>query len=690
MPQPDLYALLIGVGGYLQRPGGVSYPPLAGSVGDVLHMETFLRGNLGVPPENILKLTASAGGSEPPEPRDQWPTYAHMVLAFQQVTEQARPGDQVYIHYSGHGGRAETRYPGFKGEGAFDESLVPVDICDPNALYLTDVEISFLLRRMVAKGLVVTVVLDSCYSGGAVRKDAAPRGVEWTDRTKRPGESLVASNEELAKTWGQLHGTTPDGGAVAGRRPQNGEVLRSFQSAGRFLPKAEGYVLLAACEPAQMAMEYAFDHDEREGVLTHWLLDSMRSFPIPPTYQQLRDRIVAKVSSEFPSQTPMVIGQADRIAFGLDRVSMPHSVNVLNVQCGRLMLNTGASQGVGKGARFAVYAPQADLSGKSPRLALVEIREPGTTESWADIVEPSRAGSVEPGAPALLIHPGGDGPQSAVRLAPGLEEVAAVLAAEGAGFVRPADEAERADFHVTVDAHGAYQIQDEEARALSNLGSPLRTGEPDAISALVRRLVHLVRYRRVQRLDNPNVNSELAGTLVVEPLGVVRRFDPFRLHPFPAGGDLEVEPGDCAYLKITNRSSRVLHLAVLDLEDDWSVTQVFPAADDSPFYALDRNGSHVLDLRADLGPGCTEGRDLIKIFGTTRATDYRWLQLSSLCSPRPQEATRGATRGVGKDAPESRPPVGLVPQTAAGKHWTVTTVELHIRRRAFAGVLRGG
>ena len=49
---------------------------------------------------------------------------------------------------------------------------------------------------MVDKGLVVTVVLDSCHSGGTTRAgDSAIRGAdrETVDTTPRPTESLVAS-----------------------------------------------------------------------------------------------------------------------------------------------------------------------------------------------------------------------------------------------------------------------------------------------------------------------------------------------------------------------------------------------------------------------------------------------------------------------------------------------------------------
>src|SRR5262249_35959491 len=151
----NLHALLIGIDCYLPNhlPNGLSYRNLSGCVRDISHVESFIRTKLGVPAENIIKLTASNGSlAEPVEPRECWPTYENMVAAFHRVTETAGAGDQIYIHYSGHGGRTQTLIPEAKTNG-LDESLVPTDIGNSEARYLRDVEINRLLRTMVDKGL---------------------------------------------------------------------------------------------------------------------------------------------------------------------------------------------------------------------------------------------------------------------------------------------------------------------------------------------------------------------------------------------------------------------------------------------------------------------------------------------------------------------------------------------------------
>src|SRR5205085_3979424 len=275
----NLYALLIGIDCYLPNrlPEGISYPSLGGCVRDINHVESFLKQRLGLTGDQIIKLTASnaAPGAPPPEPRKQWPTYQNMVAAFRKITETAKPGEQVYVHYSGHGGRTITAFPKLKGEKGLDESFVPTDIGDSEARYLRDVEIAHLVRAMTDKGLLVTLVFDSCHSGGATRggtPGAAVRGIAGIDRTPPPTDSLVGTIEELELTW----------------RAAPPEATRGAQLGAGWFPQLPGSVLLAACRANELANEFPFEGTESNGALTYWLLDSLRRLGRTLTFAMLR------------------------------------------------------------------------------------------------------------------------------------------------------------------------------------------------------------------------------------------------------------------------------------------------------------------------------------------------------------------------------------------------------------------
>ena len=487
MPNPNgdshLYALLIGVDCYLenQLPGGYYYPNLGGCVRDIAHVEDFLVRRLGLKGDDILKLTASGSGTKPAEPEEQWPTYGNMVAAFQKLTGKAKRGDRVYIHYSGHGGRAQTVFPERKGAQGYDEALVPADIGDSAARYLRDVELVKLLNNMVDKGLIVSVVLDSCHSGGMTRGrgDVAIRGLGVIDTSLRPAESLVASRADLAEL---IH-----------------EQTRNVTLGSGFLAEPKGYVLLAACRPSESAFEAVFEGTERNGALTYALLDSLQDLGPGLSYKMLHDRILPKIHSRFEQQTPQLQGEGDWSVFGSERVDTYYAVPIMEVDAPnrRLLLGAGQAHDLRTGAQFAIY-PQGvtDFTALDNRRAVVEITQLGSTDSWATIPKQYEASAIEQGDQAVLL---GAGSVKLVRkvalvhrddLPPGIDQEAALKAIkqalEGNGWLEVAAEGEPIDYQVTINKQSDYEIWDQTGQPISNLRPVLRIDEPNVVVSVVQ------------------------------------------------------------------------------------------------------------------------------------------------------------------------------------------------------------
>jgi hypothetical protein len=280
---PNIHALLIGIDYY--KPNSF-YKSLQGCVRDINLVDDYLRRTLQIPAERIRKLTSPnqedstlsevRAGNEP----DVLSTYENIVKAFNEITEKAQPQELVYIHYSGHGGRATTIYSELKGDGQNDEGIVPMDIGEQDGRYLRDIELATLLKRMTDKGLGVTVVLDSCHSGGATRGDCDIRGSHEEDTTPRPQDSLVASRQELFDNWRSL---------VEG------------SNCPTLVPESEKYVVLAACRPTEYAFEYAVNGKERHGALTYWMIDTLRTIPGTLTYKPCTIALVPKFRASFPA-----------------------------------------------------------------------------------------------------------------------------------------------------------------------------------------------------------------------------------------------------------------------------------------------------------------------------------------------------------------------------------------------------
>jgi len=642
MVSNSLYALLIGIDCYLPNklPDGKSYRTLSGAVRDVLLVEKFLRNNLRVPEERIFKLTASNNGTDQPsEPPDKWPTYENMLAAFQRLRDVAQPGEQVYIHYSGHGGRSRTKFPDLKTNG-LDESLVPTDIGKSQARYLRDIELAHILKGMVDKGLIVTLVLDCCHSGGATRglADAEVRGIDTIDTTERPGESLVATDEELKATWQSL--------------TQNAQ--RDLTLGSGLLPEPKGYVLLAACRPHESAIEYLADGTQRNGALTYWLIDSLKTMGAGATYKLIYDRIVPKIHSQLKLQTPMLQGEGERAVFGRDRFRAVYAVNVMDVEWekGQVLLNAGTAQGLRQGTKFAIYLPGVtDFTQVNQRLAVVEVTESiGATCAWAKIKEQEniRSTPIEEGAQAVLLEPGTMRLRSVVGLVNQdrkWERFKEALEEEGKGFVVLAADGKPVDYQIAVNPQGEYEIWDRSGALIPNLRPALKIDEDSAAARLVKRLVHLTKYHNVQRLDNADTTSPLHGKLEVELLKAqpdYQRGDRAEPRPFDNPGNTPtIQVGEWMFVRVKNASSVVLNITLLYLGYQWVIKQLYPNTKDALFWPFDPGEEHFLPLRPSLADGYDEGREILKVFATVGATQFRWLELPALDKPSKQEDISG-------------------------------------------------
>lgn len=646
----NLYALLIGINCYLPNvlPGGGYYPSLKGCVRDINRVEKeLLKDRLGMSEDNILKLTSTdSGNGEPIEPHDRWPTYENMVAAFNKLADMAKPGDQVYFHCSCHGGRIKTSYPELKGPDELDEGLVPNNIGDKNARYLRDIEIAELLKKMVDKGLIVTVAFDFCHSGGMTRgggNDIAVRGISTIDKTPRPTESLVASHEKLAETWRSLTKGT----------------MRNVNVGSGWLPEPKGYVLLAACRPSESALEYAFEGTERTGVLTYWLLDSLKQMNPGLTWKQVHDRILAKIHSQFASQTPQLQGESTRTIFGSDHIQSQYTVNVMDadMENKRIKLQTGQAAGINTGAEFAIYPlGTIDFTQMQKRIAVAEITEPGATESWAQVTNHLTADAIQQGAQAVLINPGRSMCRK-VRLKTIVPETAReaignAIKQSGRGYVEEAGDDEPVAYQVAIE-NGEYKIWDPAGIEFTNIRPAIKISDNNAAMRVVQRLVHLSKYHTIAELDNIDLASPLAGKLTVElfkaPPGYACGQHPVNPPELADPGNTPtLKAGEKVLLHIRNdtdpddKSSPVLNVAVLDLQPDWGISQVYPPPQRGDYVSIDPGKDAWEPMEIELPPDYNEGTDILKVFATIGPANFRWLSLP----PLDQQFRSASDRGV--------------------------------------------
>ncbi|MEM6453241.1 MAG: caspase family protein, partial [Cyanobacteria bacterium P01_D01_bin.105] len=666
--QSAFYALLIGINHYIPN---TLYKDLRGCVRDIDLVDAYLKNSLGVPSSNIWKLTAPAPDDSALadiRSAERPPTYRNIVESFQDITNKAAPGEQVYIHYSGHGGRAKTLYGDIKGEEQSDESIVPTDFCALEGRYLRDVELATLLKQMTDKGLIVTIVLDSCHSGGATRgEDCDIRGGEAVDMTPQAMKSLVAPEEVLKSNWKAL-------------------VDGSSATASPWLPAAREYVCLAACRPTERAYEYSANGKDRNGAFTFWMIDTLTNNSVSNLdYRSLYERVSAKIQSRFPNQLPMLMGEENRLVFGTDLANRPYTVFVSTFDLAKqqVTLKVGLAQGMSRGSRFAIYpSGTTEFSDPQQKLAVVEVGRLEATRCIAkmlpvedgglDVTAQLAANRIEvstlEGAPAVMESAPAD-LKRRVRLVDdkavgdreselpadvastqqtALQRVREALA--GNGWLTEFGGDKEAHYQVAVDRTGTYEIC--MGLPLKNLRPPLAVDDDEAASKVVDRLVHLTKYQSVQELDNRV--SRLTGWLQVE-LMQQPDWQPGETPqpiPFEDPNAIELSVNDFAFLKITNQSPIDLNVAILDLEPTWAIGKIPILGLPGNFYTMAPGESQTTPLQFALPNGPDDQplyqqvTEVLKVFAAIGPADFSSLELSPLDVPMASKSA--ATRSAGE------------------------------------------
>lgn len=126
---------------------------LAGCHNDVLNMKEYLMDVHEFEEENMTILMDDGVHNDP--------TRNNIMYAYQKIVRDSQPGDVVYLHYSGHGGKLQDQ-DGDEADG-FDETLIPLDYQNSGQIRDDDL-LKYLVIPMQA-GVFVTSIMDCCHSG---------------------------------------------------------------------------------------------------------------------------------------------------------------------------------------------------------------------------------------------------------------------------------------------------------------------------------------------------------------------------------------------------------------------------------------------------------------------------------------------------------------------------------------------
>lgn len=141
-------AVLIGIN-YVGQNG-----ELSGCHNDVLNIIDYLKDVHGFEDSNMTVLMDDGVHQDP--------TRENIMAAYTAIADDSQPGDVVFLHYSGHGGKLRDDDRGEEDDG-YDETLIPLDYEQAGQIRDDD-----LLKNVVMKfprGAFITSIMDCCHSG---------------------------------------------------------------------------------------------------------------------------------------------------------------------------------------------------------------------------------------------------------------------------------------------------------------------------------------------------------------------------------------------------------------------------------------------------------------------------------------------------------------------------------------------
>ncbi|MBU0488511.1 MAG: caspase family protein [Bacteroidetes bacterium] len=275
-------ALMIGVDTYYPKDVDVlasteKFKPkkisnLDGCVNDVLAVKEVLVSRFEFLQDNITTLLNEEASRK------------GIIESFEKLIRTSQKGDVVVIYYAGHGSQVKNSLS--QEADKRDETMVPADAFK-GIMHIRDKELAVLWQRLVDKGVVVTVIYDSCHSGSIGRgtlTDDPPKS-RFTDP-----DTLDARDASIP--------------------PQ---------------PEKNGALIISAAQDDEVAMEQKDENGLPHGAFTYAFLQTIKTMPVNANASDVFSSIRAIMKYNGKKQEPVLAGNDERLKqtlFGIDKGSL--------------------------------------------------------------------------------------------------------------------------------------------------------------------------------------------------------------------------------------------------------------------------------------------------------------------------------------------------------------------------------
>lgn len=254
--EPTRHALIVGINSY-EAPQSEArnqrWRDLRGAGNDLDAIGTVLKTRYGFVDDDILTL------------RDRGATRDAILEAIRsQLVDRAAPGVDLFFFFSGHGSEVERE---IDGRREWVQTLVPSDSWS-GVPDIADLELRRLFNDALDKGARLTIMIDSCHSGGVTRSGRIARSLP-------PGSVLPDLPED-------------PGPPLADR----------------------GAVMLLSALPEELAQEIEVGDGEYVGAFTHLFVSELMRSGADTPLDQLVERVGMALRAQRLNQTPLLLASS--------------------------------------------------------------------------------------------------------------------------------------------------------------------------------------------------------------------------------------------------------------------------------------------------------------------------------------------------------------------------------------------
>jgi len=371
------------------------------------------------------------------------------------------------------------------------------------------------------------------------------------------------------------------------------------------------------------------------GALTWHLTNEIRNAGENATYQDVMDLVRYRVNTAYPSQMPQLEGAGRNQLVFNDRSRVIPSYVLINPKRGNTVeLQTGLVHGSTKGSVYDVYppgySPENGEYDESRRAAQVELSAVQTTSSRGQIIS---GGPVAPASRA--IETAHHYPDIALKLH--------IAGAESSATLRKVRDKLSAFAHIRLldDADGYDLLLREHDQSIviesgvpdEELAPRVRITDQDAAEHVIDQIKHWAKWYNTLEARNEAQSADKAIPLESE----IRVQAAIGSDDAPVTSNLVVFTDDHIELQVTNQAKYPVYITFLNLSSDGSVAVVYP--DNGEPVAAGESITREFEMFVPDDRDFV--RDILRVIGTTKSSDFSFLELDAVKGGPPLSQTRG-------------------------------------------------